>query len=604
MPILKLIFLAWLLTPINSRAFESILSYDSDINIATNSTIAVTDTVVVRAEGVRIKHGIRRDFITDYRSPNHQYQTGLKILSILRNGVPEPYRLKKIRHGFRMFTGDSDHYLEPGIHTFTLRYRISRGIRFFPDHDAFFWRIDRRNWSLPILKSKTTVYLPDAIATQAVKLQRYPKNNAPQNSRIVKTGSGTALFESTDGLQTNDVTGFSLTFPKNVIKQPNDIAKIHILLDESPDLAILLTGITFCLGCYLITVFLAKNTKPRKAENSSMPVTHFSPATLGLIGNENYNNRTLISAIINLAIKGHINIEEGAKGKFVINKRLSSKKPAFDEQVLLYRLFSDERPFVELNPHNRRTIEKTISIHRLATQITYFKHLISSRPALQLPGILVLILTLVSAQLTLEHQLHMDVNRPLIALLFCWTLAATAMLWKTFRLWKRLSAQPSRQACKPCLLATLFALFMLAGEFIGIQLTLETTTVNFAAGLIVLALINDYFIRRLNSPDLLGKILINKANHFRLFLCSDPENDSNANKSVKLFEHYLAYALALNLEREWSRRFMEQASSISVDGDNQPRWRHSHHARQQSYAEIAVTTCQNIDLTVSALLKP
>ena len=50
-----------------AQADERILAFRSEITIAADGSMQVAETIRVRAEGDRIRHGIYRDFPTDYR---------------------------------------------------------------------------------------------------------------------------------------------------------------------------------------------------------------------------------------------------------------------------------------------------------------------------------------------------------------------------------------------------------------------------------------------------------------------------------------------------------------------------------------------------------
>ena len=61
------LFLIVCYTQVSAR--EVIQNYHSDIVIESNSSINVTETITVNAEGNEIKRGIFRDFPTRYKDP-------------------------------------------------------------------------------------------------------------------------------------------------------------------------------------------------------------------------------------------------------------------------------------------------------------------------------------------------------------------------------------------------------------------------------------------------------------------------------------------------------------------------------------------------------
>ena len=54
----------WLLCCMAAQADERILDFHSDIDIATDGSMIVAETIKVNAEGNRIRRGIYRDFPT------------------------------------------------------------------------------------------------------------------------------------------------------------------------------------------------------------------------------------------------------------------------------------------------------------------------------------------------------------------------------------------------------------------------------------------------------------------------------------------------------------------------------------------------------------
>ena len=81
-----------------SAADERILEFSSDIRVSPQGRLDVTETIVVRAEGNRIRRGIYRDFPTSYRD---QYGNDIEIFyepgQVLRNDVREDVTLTRVR---------------------------------------------------------------------------------------------------------------------------------------------------------------------------------------------------------------------------------------------------------------------------------------------------------------------------------------------------------------------------------------------------------------------------------------------------------------------------------------------------------------------------
>ena len=82
--------LAWSASP-PLAAQERILAYDSEIAVAADGSLDVTERITVRAEGNQIRRGIYRDFPTRYRDRyGNRVVVDFEMLGVTRDGQPEP----------------------------------------------------------------------------------------------------------------------------------------------------------------------------------------------------------------------------------------------------------------------------------------------------------------------------------------------------------------------------------------------------------------------------------------------------------------------------------------------------------------------------------
>jgi hypothetical protein len=85
-------FLALLMAAPAAAQTERIRSFDSQINVNTDGSMQVKETIVVESAGIDIVHGIYRDFPTRYRDrAGNRYSVLFDIVRVLREGKPEPY---------------------------------------------------------------------------------------------------------------------------------------------------------------------------------------------------------------------------------------------------------------------------------------------------------------------------------------------------------------------------------------------------------------------------------------------------------------------------------------------------------------------------------
>jgi len=139
---------------------ETILEFSSRIEIQADGELWVQETITVQCLQQEIKRGIYRDFPTRYK--DHRGRTRIvpfEVLSVQKDGVAEPYFTESLDKGIRTYIGSQDVRLEKGIYTYTLEYRTSRQLGFFPEHDELYWNVTGNDWSFPIPHSRFRIQL-------------------------------------------------------------------------------------------------------------------------------------------------------------------------------------------------------------------------------------------------------------------------------------------------------------------------------------------------------------------------------------------------------------------------------------------------------------
>ncbi|MGI9308954.1 MAG: DUF2207 domain-containing protein, partial [Gammaproteobacteria bacterium] len=115
---------------------EQILRFHSDIEVAIDSTMSVTETIRVRAEGNQIRRGIYREFPTDYRDRlNNRIQVGFEVLKVTRDGSNEPFFTERRSNGVRVYIGDENFFLPTGEDEYEPTYRTNRQLGCLGGHE-------------------------------------------------------------------------------------------------------------------------------------------------------------------------------------------------------------------------------------------------------------------------------------------------------------------------------------------------------------------------------------------------------------------------------------------------------------------------------------
>ena len=312
--------LVLLLLPLVATAEERILEFQSEILVMSDAWIEVTETIRVQAEGNRIRRGIYRDFPTTYEDQlGNKYVVDFNVLSVTRNGAPEDYHTQGIRDGKRTYFGNANRFVDYGEHTYVFRYRASRMLGFFENHDELYWNVTGVNWEFPIERASAIVRFGFDVATSDLTTEAYTGafgyTNRDYQARLQDDGS--VRFETTQALP--PLTGLTIVvgWPKGLVAEPTDFDRTMWLLSDNANLLIAVGGLVLLLA-YYIPVWRHHGKDPDEGVLVTRyePPNGFSPASLRYVRQMYYDDKTMTAAVVNLAVKGYlrIDVEEGSDG--------------------------------------------------------------------------------------------------------------------------------------------------------------------------------------------------------------------------------------------------------------------------------------------------
>ena len=372
-----------LLLSISAIASERILLFKSDITVYEDTTMLVTETIKVRAQGEQIRHGILREFPTSYKDRfGNNYHVAFNIKEVVRNGTQEPYHVQTVSNGKKVYIGSKETFLPPGEYTYTITYLTSRQLGFFKNHDELYWNVTGNGWRLPIDKAIAIVKLPKAIARDQIALEGYTGygGSKEQNYNALINAQGNAEFETTTPLKKYQGLTIVVTWPKGYIHEPSFWQKWRWFFEDNLHILIALLGFFFLLLWYLFAWMRFRKTQ---YIDTVIPLFHppkgMMPGLVCYIVRMGYNSKVLAADIVNMAVQGLLTIEYNAKsiwgsGRYTLHKKDEPTKENAGYMRLFQMLFSDKKK-VSLDKENAERVGAAIDfekkIYRRATS-SYF----------------------------------------------------------------------------------------------------------------------------------------------------------------------------------------------------------------------------------------
>jgi uncharacterized membrane protein YgcG len=353
-------------------ASERILDYRSDITVHPDASMTVEETLEVRAAGELIRRGIYRDFPTDYRDTlGNRYRVAFEVLSVTRNGEPEPYHTEPRDNGVRVYVGRPNVFVEQGRQVYAIRYRTDRQLGHFAGHDELYWNVTGTGWDLPIDRAAAAVRLPDTVSLDEVSVEAYTGRQGSREQSWAADRAGRVLeIATTRPLGAREGLTIVVTWPKGHVRVPDRMERAARTLADNRGLLLALSGLALILA-YLAWAWSAYGRDPRPGVvfPHYEPPAGYSPASSRFIMRMGYDDRAFTAAVLNLAVKGQLEIEE-RDGSYTLLRKTSDAPLAAGESALVAALFA-KGDAVELKRGNHEPLMKAKLAHANSLKRNY-----------------------------------------------------------------------------------------------------------------------------------------------------------------------------------------------------------------------------------------
>jgi len=297
------------------RAAEEIRLFESAIEIAPDGELTVTETIQVKAEGQQIRRGIFRDFPDTFEDAEGRVRrNGFDLLSVTRDGQLDDSRIERGSGFLRIYIGNEDVLLEPGVYTYRIRYRTDRQIRRFDDHDELYWNVTGTEWMFPILKARAEVRLPGNAVADDTTWFTGGYGSQERNARATRLDGGhRVLFETTRPLGPREGLTIAVKFAKGAVAPPSGARKLGWFLRDHAAALISAVGLALVLLYYLWAWHKVGRDPPKGIVVPRWdPPEGVSPALTHYIWHKGLKGKgfpAISAAAVSLAVKGKVRLD-------------------------------------------------------------------------------------------------------------------------------------------------------------------------------------------------------------------------------------------------------------------------------------------------------
>ncbi|MFZ0287363.1 MAG: DUF2207 domain-containing protein [Terriglobales bacterium] len=429
-----MVCLLLLCTPLFARSWR-ISDYNDDISVAEDGSAVVHERITLSFEGEW--HGIHRFIPVEYPGPGGTNYTLFLSVTGVTDGESQKLKYESsTSNGLR----DLKIYIPGAVdttRTVEISYVVRNGVRFFEDHDEFYWNVTGNDWPVPIDHATAVVNFPAASAG-SLRAQAFTGvyGSAERGATVDVKGSEVS-FETNNPLPMRGGLTIDIYIPKGILKEPSAFTRWLWFLESN-----LIVFLPFWTLAVMFTLWWYRGRDPDPGVSVAPmyePPAGMSPAEAGTLLDDTIHPRDITCTLMDLAVRGFVKIEE-----------VDDKGLVFHHKDYVLHLLKPMAQWTDLAPHERVMLTNVFGEgdqtrlsslkNRFYVAIPVIKQDIMA--ALKTKGMYLVdpdsangysvagILVIVAPFLMLQFLWHKDVFRSIGLLLGCGILSA--LIWWLF----------------------------------------------------------------------------------------------------------------------------------------------------------------------------
>jgi uncharacterized membrane protein YgcG len=335
-------------TPVGA---EEIRSFAAEVRLSRDEVFTVTERIEYDF-GALSRHGIFRDIPVRYgRGRAADYRIRLDVLGVTDGqGRDLPHQVSSRGEYRRIRIGDPDRVVT-GRQVYEITYRVRRGLLYFDDHDEIYWNATGTEWTVPIGRAEARVVLPEGSEGVRVRTACFTGRRGAIASDCDATQvGGTVRFVAARGFREGEGLTLVVGLPKGVVREPSAASRLLARASDYVSAWILLPVVALA---GMVHLWRTRGRDPAGAAAvrvSYEPPAGLTPAEVGTILDESADLADITSTILDLAVRGYLEIEQVETTRFLFfsntDYRLHRRPGAggtllAHEQTLLKGLFGD-----------------------------------------------------------------------------------------------------------------------------------------------------------------------------------------------------------------------------------------------------------------------
>ncbi len=306
--LLLLLFVAF---PLSAKE-RRLLKFYSDIDVRPDSNVNVTENITFQFIGGPWQ-GIYRTIPVEYAGPlGLNYSLFLDVQGVTdENGNKLKYESSRERQYLKLkiYIPNADN----STRTISIQYVVSDALRFFEDHDEFYWNITGDAWPIPIGEAGAHITLPGGTSDIRTNVFTGAYRTVGRNATAEITGNGIDV-RTTSPLAMHEGLSVAVAFDKGAVQEPSQLSRLFRSVRSNWPL-----GVPFIVFPAMFWWWWTRGRDPRLRPIAAQyePPDKLTPGEVGTLIDNSVDMRDITASIVDLAVRRYLTIEEQKKDHFL-----------------------------------------------------------------------------------------------------------------------------------------------------------------------------------------------------------------------------------------------------------------------------------------------
>jgi len=356
---------AWLLAAcllFSAAAFArswQITDFDDQISIQQDGTAAVRERITLQFTGQW--HGIHRTIPIQYPGPNGSNYTLFVDDVSVRDGTGRTVKYESQHRGDFLDLKIPLPAATDSTLVVEIDYIVRNGVRYFPDHDEFYWNVTGNDWPVPIAQASARVQFPSNV-TGELRAQAFTgAYGSAQRDATARVEGPEVFFATSNPLPMRGGLTIDVFVPKGILREPSSFTRAWWFLSSNP---ILLLPPFTLLVMLLIWYYKGRDPDPgRSVAPMYEPPAGMTPAETGALLSDKVHPRDITSTVVDMAVRGYMKIIEK-----------HDKVLLFTRKDYVFQLVKPQDQWQGMVPHERVLMKNVFPGNDTETQLSSLKN--------------------------------------------------------------------------------------------------------------------------------------------------------------------------------------------------------------------------------------